>query len=178
MSLHSLFSLVLFALMLPLTSRADDRSAEELERLRKEARLLKERLQERERQILELSQQAGELEKRIQEVLKELARVKVGAQPRFPKKEMFPAVDVEGTVRRLDKQENLVLISLGSDAGLMVGHTLHVYRLDPRPEMSKYLGKIEIVNLKGKDAVARPLDRLKTEEIKLGDKVASRLGEK
>src|SRR5262249_27875790 len=54
-----------------------------------------------------------------------------------------PAEDLKGSVLETDPTSGLVTISLGSDAGLQVGHTLEVYRTEPKPE---YVGTIRIVD--------------------------------
>jgi hypothetical protein len=83
-----------------------------------------------------------------------------------------PADDVEGTVVDVDAKNNLVTISLGSDAGLTKGTTLEVYRLKPRPE---YVGTISILDARFHEAVARPIMPLRAGPIQKGDTVASRI---
>ncbi|HEV3205090.1 MAG TPA: hypothetical protein VGY77_11930 [Gemmataceae bacterium] len=87
-----------------------------------------------------------------------------------PKK--APPDDVKGTVVEIDAKSGLLTISIGSDSGINVGHTLEVYRLEPNPE---YLGSIKIVDVHFKQAVARAVLPLKTEKLRKGDVVASRI---
>jgi ABC-type Na+ efflux pump permease subunit len=49
--------------------------------------------------------------------------------------------DVDGQIVRSDAQNRRFEISIGSDDGLVVGHELVVYRLDPQPE---YLGRVKV----------------------------------
>jgi hypothetical protein len=86
-----------------------------------------------------------------------------------------PTNYVKGTITSVDSRyKDLVQISLGSDQGLQVGHTLEAYRLDP-PE---YLGMLKIMEVNPYNAVARvvrtdnftPLPTLRK-----GDQVSSRI---
>jgi hypothetical protein len=76
---------------------------------------------------------------------------------------------VDGKI--LAVNDNLVEISVGSDAGLMVGHTLDVFRLTPK---SKYIGMIRIVRVEKTKAVGQLLGKA-TASLQLGDEVASKL---
>jgi hypothetical protein len=87
-----------------------------------------------------------------------------------PKK--APPDDVKGSVVEIDAKSGLLTISIGSDSGINVGHTLEVYHLEPNPE---YLGSIKIVDVHFKQAVARAVLPLKTEKLRKGDVVASRI---
>lgn len=83
-----------------------------------------------------------------------------------------PSVDMKGSVVESDPKSGLVTISLGSDAGLEVGHVLDVYRYDPNPD---YVGKIQIVDAQHKQAVGRARMPLRAGPIKVGDTVANRV---
>jgi hypothetical protein len=82
-----------------------------------------------------------------------------------------PAEEVEGLVKDIDSS-GYVTISIGSDAGLRVGNTLHVFRLRPQ---AQYLGSIRIVNLNAHEAVGRPILPLRPGMVKAGDRVASKI---
>lgn len=58
---------------------------------------------------------------------------------RYVKLQLPP--DVDGQVLQADMLNRRFQISLGSDDGLVAGHELYVYRLQPRPE---YLGKVKV----------------------------------
>jgi hypothetical protein len=74
-------------------------------------------------------------------------------------------------LRRFDPNSGLVILSIGSDAGLKKGHTLEVFRLGKQP---KYLGWITIVEAAATAAVGIPTSRLTT-PIEPGDRVANRI---
>lgn len=88
---------------------------------------------------------------------------------------------VEGEVKEvlLAKSEglaDLVSVSIGSDDGLVKGHTLIVYRLgDKKSPQSKYLGKIRIVDTKPDFAVGEVIKGTRTGVMKVGDKVTTKL---
>jgi hypothetical protein len=85
-----------------------------------------------------------------------------------------PAKDVEGVIKRVDTGSGLVTISVGSDAGLVKGNTLEVFRTAPTP---KYLGTLQVVDTKPTEAVCRSVGRMPGAP-QVGDRVASRLKEK
>ncbi|GIW92255.1 MAG: hypothetical protein KatS3mg110_0296 [Pirellulaceae bacterium] len=64
--------------------------------------------------------------------------------------------------------DNLVEISLGSDDGLKVGHTLDVYR------GTTYLGRIEVVRTLPSRSVAKILPEYRKGQIRTQDRVATR----
>ncbi len=92
-----------------------------------------------------------------------------------PKPERMPAPPpkVEGIVKEITPG-GLVHISIGSDVGLQRGHILKVFRLDPKPEDSKFLGTIEVVSVRPREAVARRV-RSTSDPLKPGDHVADRI---
>jgi hypothetical protein len=85
-----------------------------------------------------------------------------GGQPVTP-----PPEHLEGTVQQVDLKNGLAVITPGSDAGIVKGAKLAVYRLEPRPD---YLGDIEILRVEPHQAVGKLLGRRWT-EVKVGDKI-------
>jgi hypothetical protein len=83
-----------------------------------------------------------------------------------------PPQDVKGSILAVDPQSGLVTISIGSDSGLSVGHTLVVYRLDGKPE---YLGYVRVVDVDFKQAVAKTILPLRADRLKDKDIVASQV---
>jgi hypothetical protein len=79
--------------------------------------------------------------------------------PEVPNKPTLnpPAGSIEGVIKNVDAS-GLTTLSIGSDAGLQTGHTLEVYRLEPSP---MYLGTLRILNVRPKEAVGQPLNRLR-----------------
>jgi len=65
--------------------------------------------------------------------------------------------------------EKMIEISLGSDDGLKVGHTLEVYRAN------KYLGRVEVMSITFNRAVAKIVPGYQQGIIQKGDDVATRL---
>jgi hypothetical protein len=80
-----------------------------------------------------------------------------------------PPQAVEGIITETMRNSDLVKISVGSDAGLVKGHTLDVFRLKPTPQ---YLGQIRLTDVRASEAVGQPVDRLKYPAQK-GDFVAN-----
>lgn len=124
-----------------------------------------------------LKARADDLEKQARELMKDLARAKAGTTvangPRKPGVENPPADNVQARIVRVD--DDLMTISAGSDQGLAPRHTLQVYRLDPVPERSQYLGVIEIVSVDKNQAVARPMRKSNGSSIQVGDRVSARI---
>jgi hypothetical protein len=84
-----------------------------------------------------------------------------------------PPQDVQGVIKQTDAS-GLVTISIGSDAGLVRGHTLDVYRLYPR---GQYLGKIRLIDVRATESVGRPVNRMNA-SIVVGDRVSSNVASK
>jgi hypothetical protein len=121
---------------------------------------------------------ALDLETQTRELMKDLARARVNGgtavASRKRGQENPPPDTVQGRIVRTDPASELLTISIGSDSGLSQGHTLQVYRLDPIPEQSRYLGTVEILTVTKNEAVARPV-RKTAFPMKEGDRVAARI---
>jgi len=107
------------------------------------------------------------------EQLQQQAKGGVIAAGGAPKK--APPDDVKGTIVEIDVKSGLMTISIGSDSGLSVGHSLEAYRLNLNEGRGEYLGTIKIVDVHFKQAVARAVLPLKAEKLRVGDIVASRI---
>jgi len=116
------------------------------------------------------------LERQLQEMARDMARIRANAGTttvvaRNGKNPPPEAVD--GVVKVADGE--LVKITLGSDAGLLRGHTLEVFRLNTvNPTLSKYLGTIRIIEVSATEAVGQPIGKMSV-PVKAGDTVASRI---
>jgi hypothetical protein len=83
-----------------------------------------------------------------------------------------PTEDVKGIVTQVDSTNNLLKISVGSDAGLARGHTLEVYRVNDK--QAKYLGRVRVVEVNPTSAVVQPVGKMQG-PVEKGDNVASRI---
>jgi len=110
-----------------------------------------------------------QLEQQLQEVARDLARNKAGGGGVARGGANPPPDNLEGLVKRADG--NYVTISLGSDAGLVKGNTLEVFRLGQNP---RYIGKIRIVEVTPNQAVGMAVGRMAV-PIQVDDRVASRI---
>lgn len=84
-----------------------------------------------------------------------------------------PPDDVQGEVEAVTT-DGYIQISIGSDAGLLRGHVLKVFRLKPD---STFLGEIQIIDVWPHKAVGKLMPSSSTQKkvIKVGDKVANRI---
>lgn len=123
------------------------------------------RLQTMERQLQDTTR---ELEKFMEEGTTRVA--KAGAEVQMTSQNP-PPDDVKGTVTSVTP-DGLVAISIGSDAGLLKGHTLEVFRKEPKP---LYLGQIKIVEVGPHEAVGKILSKEFRNRIQAKDEVASHI---
>jgi multidrug efflux pump subunit AcrA (membrane-fusion protein) len=84
-----------------------------------------------------------------------------------------PPEHVEGLIKTADAS-GLLKLTIGSDAGLVKGHTLEVFRISPIASQSKYLGKVRILDVTPQEAVAQPIGRL-SDKPQAGDHVADKI---
>ncbi len=109
---------------------------------------------------------AQEAEQLLRKILEE------GSKPKPQPEGKSPApADLQGVVKNISQDGNLVEISIGSDDGLQRGHTLEVFRLKPQPA---YLGIIRIVETRAKDAVGVSIRPEYFGQIQAGDQVGSK----
>ena len=78
---------------------------------------------------------------------------------------------VDGLVKQVDPTNRRVVMSIGSDDGLVMGHELHVFRVKPRPE---YVGKVQIIAVDPDQSVGLVVGNTNQgKKIKEGDIVSS-----
>jgi hypothetical protein len=147
-------------------------------RLVLDANKLSERTTAAEIQFNTIKNINGRLEKQLEDLARDNARLKANAGATTTvatrAKGNPPPEMVQGLVKTADAS-GLVKISLGSDAGLVRGHTLEVFRLNTNnPNLSKYLGTIRIIEVSATEAVGQPAGKL-LGNIQAGDTVASRI---
>jgi len=120
------------------------------------------------------------LEDRYQDIVKEVVRLRqqvltAGAQNTGTGASLTarnpPTVAIEGKVEAVGRDGELIELSLGSDAGLQVGHTLEVFRMTPKPQ---YLGYVRITRVEHNKAVGQVIGK-PIAPLQRGDNVASRI---
>jgi hypothetical protein len=126
----------------------------------------------------ELNQAINEkdlLKKRTDELAKDLARAEdVLRRFGLDKNKDYSGVPpkVDGVITAAEGND-MVEISLGSDAGLMKGHKLEVYRT--AGGQSTYVGRIEVVRLEPNRAVCKIDPKFQTSHMMKGDRVSSKI---
>jgi|DewCreStandDraft_4_1066084.scaffolds.fasta_scaffold43874_2 hypothetical protein len=154
----------------------------EIDRLRKDINDAREMRDQKFQQVVELTDQLhqaqGELERlKLQNLM--LARQFAKARDVLMRNDLPLELPPDGQPPRLDgvvlasSANGLVEISLGSDDGLLKGHRLEVFRR--RGGESKYLGRIEVLQVLPDKAVAKILPEYRKGTIEREDRVATRL---
>jgi len=78
---------------------------------------------------------------------------------------------VQGQVARVKSDNRSLEITIGSDDGLVAGHELFLYRVQPQPE---FLGKIKVISVDPDQSVARVIGAtINGKKIREGDIVSS-----
>ena len=177
-----------------------DEAVAELQKRREEATRLYETIKTKDSQIADLTtertnalnlrtqaevaantfrERAMQLEQTVQEQARELQDLLTRGLERQTQRgpaaataPIQPPADVQGVVKQVDAGAGLVSISIGSDAGLMRGHTLQLYRLNPTPV---YLGQVTIIEVSPHEAIAKLVDAKAKKNVQKDDIVASRI---
>jgi len=151
---------------------------EEITQLRVDLREAEQARDEKFGQVVQLTDKLNELEglrldlmERQQGLLAQVSRMKE-VLDRHDLDEFTPVVDipprVDGVVTAVSDRD-LIEISIGSDDGLRVGHTLEVYR------NNSYLGRVVVRRAEPDRAVAEILREYRKGTIRKGDRVATKL---
>ncbi|MBN1853911.1 MAG: hypothetical protein JW829_14355 [Pirellulales bacterium] len=93
----------------------------------------------------------------------------LGHDPNRPPDAIVPRVKGEVLVVRQLNADQLIEISIGSDDGLLRGHTVEVYR------GNRYLGRAEIRDTEPDKSIGRIIPRTLNGRIEVGDRVATKL---
>jgi hypothetical protein len=162
----------------------------EIKKLQRDVAELKDVIRQREMAIIETKTQidrlqrellaaqatAKQLEAQNQDLLALIQKLQREiAAPKAAPKVNPPATDVKGVVLKVDaKDPTLLHLSIGSDSGLSVNHTLEVFRLKPAP---RYLATVRVVDVAATSSVGRLVmpAGAKAPEIRPGDQVASQV---
>ena len=164
---------------------------EEVDARRKETTLLREQKSAVEKQANEYSLRQAELNDKIRELERMLdtaTKNNTDLRERVAKyttllqqnglstdiaqiKGIEAPPQVTGEITRGDPTNKMFEISIGSDDGLVVGHTLFLYRTKPRAE---YLGRVQVVRVDPDQSVVRVMgSTVQGKKIKEGDIVSS-----
>ncbi len=164
---------------------------EEVDARRKETTLLREQKSAVEKQANEYSLRQAELNDKIRELERMLdtaTKNNTDLRERVAKytsllqqnglstdiaqiKGIEAPPQVTGEITRSDPTNKMFEISIGSDDGLVVGHTLFLYRTKPRAE---YLGRVQVVRVDPDQSVVRVMgSTVQGKKIKEGDIVSS-----
>jgi len=112
---------------------------------------------------------AQALRNQVEALSRKLAKLEASGKIRAKEGENPPPDSVKGVVTKVS-QDGLVEISVGTDAGVKVGHTLEVYRMKPKPE---YLGTLQVINAGKTRSIARlQKGSPKRSALQKGDEVA------
>jgi len=162
---------------LPTANAQQDAKDAEIERLRKENAVLQELVKKLQQKVFQAEQEQAKMKNVLAEtviraktiqlrneaLMERLRELELALAPKKavppkgndfpPAKPNPPPTKLDGLIEKVDpKDRSLVVISIGSDAGLAKDHTLDVYRFKPAP---KYLGMIGIIEVSQKKAVGR-----------------------
>jgi chromosome segregation ATPase len=152
--------------------------SDENTQLRTDLRNAEQARDEKFNQVVQLTDKLNELEgvrqdlaERQRDLLAQVSRMKV-VLDRNNLTEFTPVVDippeVDGVVTAVSDRD-LLEISIGSDDGLRVGHTLEVYR------NNSYLGRVVVRRVEPDRAVVEILKEYRKGTVRKGDRVATKL---
>jgi chromosome segregation ATPase len=152
--------------------------SDENTQLRTDLRNAEQARDEKFNQVVQLTDKLNELEgvrqdlaERQRELLAQVSRMKV-VLDHNNLNEFTPVVDippqVDGVVTAVSDRD-LLEISIGSDDGLRVGHTLEVYR------NNSYLGRVVVRRVEPDRAVVEILKEYRKGTVRKGDRVATKL---
>jgi len=131
---------------------------------------LNDKIREHERQIKTLDDNNKDLRDRVARLSTLLRKNGLSDDISAVKGLESPPV-VQGEVAKVDVKNTQVEITIGSDDGLVPGHTLFLFRTKPRPE---YLGKIQILTVDPDQAVGKVIGTtVQGKKIQEGDIVSS-----
>lgn len=110
---------------------------------------------------------------------KVVAKAGLSTDPRTVAALTEPPPPVEGVVKSVRKDRTnrprLIVISLGSDDGVLKGHEMDAYRSGVDGRRPQYLGRIRILETNPDDSVAEVIDADKNGIIEVGDNVTTKL---
>ncbi len=124
-------------------------------------------------QLAQAKSESDRLNKRNVELAKDFAHYSKLVQDYEIPLEASPP-RLEGVVLAVNAN-GLIELSIGSDDGLAVGHTLEVFRLSAEAASNKYLGRATVVKVEADRAVARVVPETRQGQVQVDDRVATRI---
>ncbi len=131
---------------------------------------LNSQIEEMERNLATISSQNDELNARVLDYLALLQQNDVTVDISQVRDTPLPSDLPDGRV--LAVQDDLVQISLGENEGLVRGHLLQIYRLDPRPQ---YVGELRIETVEPNRAIASVVRTYRGAKVASGDTVSGQI---
>ena len=168
-----------------LTTEAGKKAAE-IEALSTDIETKRGQIQDLYRQVLEATDKLAQAQANLDKATRQstilvqqnnemkTALRNAGIDPAVASRIGTPPPKIDGRIRAATP-DGLVEVSLGSDDGLMRGHTMEVYREGATPNATKYLGRIEILSTKADVSVGKVIPQYRRGNIEKDDRVATRL---
>jgi hypothetical protein len=145
----------------------------------KSNRALEDELFTTKSELADLSTRYDQLLETNSDLEKVAANAGLNTNPRMLAQLQAPPPPVDGLVKEVRKDRTnrpkFLLVSIGSDDGLLKGHELDAYRSGVDGRRPQWLGKIRVVSVSPDEAVCEVLDPSKTGIIEVGDNVTSKL---
>lgn len=139
-----------------IAARAQHERDEQIPALKKEVEAIKQQLISEQLKGKALLEKNEALLKQVEESTRRLTQQTktVTAKPVSLEK-VKPAPATRGKVTELDATRQLIVVNLGTDAGVKVGDTLEVFRVAAEPKESLYLGQATVVRTTETSSVCR-----------------------
>jgi len=110
---------------------------------------------------------------------KTLASANINFNPRTVAKLQSPPPVVDGVIQEVQNDRtgrpNMMVISVGADDGLIVGHELDAFRTGVDGRRAQYLGRVRVVSTTPDQAVCEVVQMAKNGIIEKGDNVTTKL---
>jgi len=149
-----------------------------LANVQREANAYKERQRELNQRIFELTRinedannKNRALRERVATLVSHIRQIGGNPEAAAPGR-TEPPPTLRGEITRVNATNSRVELSIGSDDGLLAGHTLQVFRTNPQPD---YLGVVEILATEPDQSVARVVRLNQGKKLQEGDRVAPQI---
>jgi chromosome segregation ATPase len=130
-------------------------------------------------ELTDLQQRYTGLLEEKSDLEKLLASADVNVDRRMVKKLQSPPPVVDGIVSEVKNDRTgrakMIVITVGSDDGLVVGHELFAYRSGVDGRQAQYLGRVKVVDTRPDEAVCEVVQTSKNGIIEKGDNVTTKL---